>query len=75
MNNLVVTGSKVEFLSPIRVGEDIEFNAITKNVNNIKKEVDVVGKYLDIEVFKGTFFILALPRNPLKIDVTKRFND
>ncbi|EJF07385.1 uncharacterized protein, possibly involved in aromatic compounds catabolism [Thiovulum sp. ES] len=64
-----VIGSIVNFLSPVREGDVIEFEATTEQKNGKKRVVDIVGRIGDIKVFVGEFTVAIMERHILSVDL------
>jgi acyl-coenzyme A thioesterase PaaI-like protein len=64
-----VIASQVNFLTPVREGDLIEFEAHTEQQNGKKRIVDIVGKIGDVKVFIGEFTVAVMERHILSVDL------
>lgn len=64
---LISVASKVNFLSPVKIGDIIDFEANALFSESKKQDVKVIGCVNDIRVFEGTFSIIILEDHILKI--------
>jgi acyl-coenzyme A thioesterase PaaI-like protein len=64
-----VIGSIVNFLSPVREGDIIEFEAKTEQRNGKKRVVDIIGRIGDVKVFVGEFTVAVMERHILSVDL------
>jgi acyl-coenzyme A thioesterase PaaI-like protein len=69
--NVVLIGSQTSFYSPVKVGDEIVFEASSKYNDSRKREVVVTGKVHDIKVFSGIFEAIILEKHILKMNMTK----
>lgn len=67
--NTVIIGSKVSFLAPAKVGDNIEYEARVKFEDLRKREINIVGKINDIKVFQGTFYAVVLDKHIFKTKI------
>ena len=67
--NVVLASSNSSFLSPVRVGDQVVFEANVRHKDGRKREVRVVGKVLDIKVFEATLKTVVLDKHVLKLDL------
>ena len=65
--NSVLVVSKTNFLSPIAVGEDVYFEATSRQKDTRKRNVMVIGYLNNIKFFEGEFIILVLEHHPLSL--------
>lgn len=63
----ISVASKVNFLSPVRVGDFIDFEANAFFSESKKQDVRVVGSVNEVRVFEGTFSIILLEDHILRI--------
>ena len=66
---VVLSGATTSFLSPVRAGDNVIFEAKVRHKDGRKREVDVVGRVLDIKVFEGLFKTVVLDKHVLNIDL------
>ena len=55
------------YLSPIRMDEELVFEAIVRHTDGRKREVDVTGHFNDIKVYESRMTITITEYHPLKI--------
>jgi len=67
--NVVLASSSSNFLSPVRVGDEVVFEANVRHKDGRKREVKVVGSVLDIKVFEATLKTVVLEKHVLKLDL------
>ena len=67
--NVVLSAATTNFLSPVRVGDQVVFEGRVRHKEGRKREVDVTGSVLDIKVFEATFKTVVLERHVLKLDL------
>lgn len=60
--NVVLGSAEVRFLSPVRVGQVIDFEAEVQDTEGRKHKVSVAGMVEDAAVFRGTFACYVLDR-------------
>lgn len=63
---MTVIASRVSYLAPLLVGENVEFEATARFEESRKREVHVVGMVHEIKIFDGVFQILILEDHILK---------
>ncbi len=69
--NVVLVSSECRFLSPVKVGDRIVFEAKELYKEARKRNVHVVGFFEDIKVFEGEFMAVVLERHVLKLKLVK----
>lgn len=67
--NVVLSGSTTSFLSPVRVGDQVVFEAKVRHKDGRKRDVNVIGSISDIKVFEATFKTVILDKHVLKLDL------
>lgn len=67
--NVVLASSSSSFLSPVRVGDEVVFEANVRHKDGRKREVKVIGSVLDIKVFEATLKTVVLEKHVLKLDL------
>jgi len=67
--NVVLASSSSSFLSPVRVGDEVVFEATVRHKDGRKREVKVVGSVLEIKVFEATLKTVVLDKHILKLDL------
>ncbi|MDH5464410.1 MAG: hypothetical protein OEW60_02215 [Thiovulaceae bacterium] len=65
-NGMIMTVDAA-YLAPIRMEEEIIFDATVRHTDGRKREVDVVGKFNDIKVYESRITITITEYHPLKI--------
>lgn len=73
-SKVVLVAANCEFLSPVRVGDEVVFTARVRHKDGRKREVQVIGKMLDIKVFKATMKTVILEKHVLKLDLMNASN-
>jgi acyl-coenzyme A thioesterase PaaI-like protein len=68
---VVLVGSQTSFYAPVKVGDEILFEAESKYNESRKREVMVVGKVNEIKIFSGVFDAVILDRHVLKMSIKK----
>ncbi|RUM45728.1 MAG: PaaI family thioesterase [Hydrogenimonas sp.] len=69
--NVVLVNSECRFLSPVKVGERIIFEARALTQEGRKRQVHVVGKFEEIKVFEGHFLTVILDAHVLELKLLK----
>jgi acyl-CoA thioesterase len=69
--NVVLVSSDCRFLSPVKVGDRIVFEANELYKEARKRNIHVVGYFEDIKVFEGEFMAVVLERHVLKLKLVK----
>ena len=67
--NVVLASCQSDFLSPVRVGDEVVFEANVRHKDGRKREVKVIGSVLDIKVFEATMKTVVLEKHVLKLDL------
>ena len=67
--NVVLSAVNADFLSPVRVGDEVVFEAKVRHKDGRKREVQVTGSVLDIKVFQATMKTVVLEKHVLKLDL------
>ena len=65
--NVVLVASETTFLSPVKLGDVVDFTAKVRHKDGRKRNVHVVGHVLDIKVFEGEFKTVITERHVLKL--------
>lgn len=65
--NVVLAGSDCQFLSPVKLGDQVNFVARVRHKEGRKRNVHVEGFVYDIKVFEGEFKTVVLERHILKL--------
>lgn len=73
--NVVLVASDCQFLSPVKMGDEVNFVAKVRHKEGRKRNVHVVGKVLDIKVFEGEFKTVITDRHVLKLKLTELDNE
>jgi len=69
--NVVLINSECRFLSPVKVGDTIVFEAKERYHESKKRRIHVVGKFKDIKVFEGNFLAVVLDRHIFKLKLVE----
>lgn len=67
--NVVLVASDAQFLSPVKLGDNIDFVAKVRQKEGRKRNVNVIGSVLDIKVFEGVFKTVITERHVLKLQL------
>jgi len=67
----VLAVSKVNFLSPLKIGEHAVFEAFSPHKDLRKQNVRVVGYLHGIKFFEGEFVVIILEHHPLSLKLLK----
>ncbi|WP_187646805.1 hotdog domain-containing protein [Nitrosophilus labii] len=62
---VVLTGADVKFLAPVKIGQEVLFEANVIENDGKKSKVEVVGRVGEKEVFKGIFKTYTLDKHVL----------
>lgn len=65
--NVVLVGSDCQFLSPVKMGDEVNFVARVRHKEGRKRNVHVEAFVLDIKVFEGEFKTVVTERHVLKL--------
>ena len=65
--NVVLVGSECQFLSPVKLHDEVNFVAKVRHKDGRKRNVHVEGHVLDIKVFEGEFKTVITDRHVLKL--------
>jgi acyl-CoA thioesterase len=65
--NVVLVASDCQFLSPVKYGDIVNFEAKVRHKEGRKRNVHVVGYVHDIKVFEGEFKTVVTERHVLKL--------
>ena len=65
--NVVLVGSECQFLSPVKLRNEVKFIARVRHKEGRKRNVHVEGFVLDIKVFEGEFKTIVTERHVLKL--------
>ncbi len=69
--NVVLVSSECRFLSPVKVGDRVVFEAKELYKESRKRKIHVIGYFEDIKVFEGDFMAVVLERHVLKLKLLK----
>ena len=69
--NVVLVSSECRFLSPVKVGDVVIFEAKELYREARKRNIHVIGYFEDIKVFEGEFMAVVLERHVLKLKLVK----
>ncbi len=65
--NVVLVGSECQFLSPVKLYDEVHFIAKVRHREGRKRNVHVEAHVLDIKVFEGEFKTVITDRHVLKL--------
>ncbi|NCO01537.1 MAG: PaaI family thioesterase [Epsilonproteobacteria bacterium] len=65
--NVVLVGSECQFLSPVKLRDDVNFVAKVRHKEGRKRNVHVTGHVFHIKVFEGEFKTVITERHVLKL--------
>jgi len=69
--NVVLASVKSTFLSPVRVGDEVHFEAKLRHKDGRKRLVSVRGFVLEVKVFEGEFSTVITDRHVLQLKLLK----
>lgn len=72
--NVVLVGSDCQFLSPVKIGSEVNFVARVRHKEGRKRNVHVEGFVLDIKVFEGEFKTVVTERHVLRLKLLEDIN-
>ncbi len=67
--NVVLVGSDCQFLSPVKLGDEVNIIARVRHKEGKKRNVHVESYVLDIKVFEGEFKTVITDRHVLKLSL------
>ncbi len=67
--NVVLSACSADFLSPVRVGDEVVFEADVRYKDGRKREVHVIGSVLEIKVFEAILKTVVLEKHVLKLNL------
>lgn len=67
--NVVLAGSQCQFLAPVRVGDEVLFEAKVRHKEGRKRNVIVTAYAYDIKVFEAEFKTVVTERHVLKLSL------
>ncbi|MDP1785655.1 MAG: hotdog domain-containing protein [Sulfuricurvum sp.] len=73
--NVILASCNCLFLSPVRVGDQVTFEAEEHQKEGRKRTVNVKGYVYDIKVFEGEFKTVITDRHVLRLDLLKNTED
>ncbi|MBD3796665.1 MAG: PaaI family thioesterase [Campylobacterales bacterium] len=65
--NVVLVASDCQFLSPVKLHDEVNFTARVRHKEGRKRNVNVVGYVLDVKVFEGEFKTVITEKHVLKL--------
>lgn len=65
--NVVLVGSDCQFLSPVKLHDEVNFVARVRHKEGRKRNVHVVANVLDVKVFEGEFKTVITEKHVLKL--------
>lgn len=73
--NVVLASCNCLFLSPVRVGDQVRFEAEEHQKEGRKRTVNVKGYVYEIKVFEGEFKTIITDRHVLRMDLLKNIDE
>jgi len=73
--NVVLVAADVQFLSPVKIHDEVIFKAKVRHKDGRKRNIHVEGFVFDIKVFEGEFKTVVTERHVLKLQLTKDENE
>ncbi|HEX5711321.1 MAG TPA: hotdog domain-containing protein [Sulfuricurvum sp.] len=73
--NVVLASSNCLFLSPVRIGDKVTFEAREHQKDGRKRTVSVKGYVHEIKVFEGEFKTVITERHVLRLDLLKNIDE
>jgi len=73
--NVVLVAADIQFLSPVKVHDEVVFKAKVRHKEGRKRNVHVEGFVFDIKVFEGELKTVVTERHVLKLQLTKDENE
>ena len=73
--NVVLASSSCLFLSPVRIGDIVTFDAIEHQKEGRKRTVSVKGYVHEVKVFEGEFKTVITERHVLRLDLLKNIEE
>jgi len=70
--NVVLVASDCQFLSPVKLHDEVNFVARVRHTEGRKRNVYVTGYVLEIKVFEGEFKTVITERHVLKLKLTDK---
>ncbi|MEA3374525.1 MAG: hotdog domain-containing protein [Campylobacterota bacterium] len=67
--NVVLSGCECQFLAPVRVGDEVTFEAKVRHKEGRKRNVVVTAYAYDIKVFESEFKTVVTERHVLKLSL------
>ncbi len=67
--NVVLASSSIQFLAPVRVGDEVKFEAKVRHKEGRKRNVRVMGYSKGIKVFEGEFKTVVTDRHVLRLNL------
>ena len=68
--NAMMMHNDATYLSPVRMDEEIVFDAKVRHTDGRKREVDVIGHFKEIKVYESRMTITITEYHPLKIKLS-----
>jgi len=73
--NVVLVASECQFLSPVKLHDEVNFVARVRHKEGRKRNVNVVGYVHDIKVFDGEFKTVILEKHILRLKLLDEKDD
>lgn len=69
--NVVLVASECQFLSPVKLYDEVSFVAKLRHKEGRKRNVSVVAHVFDVKVFEGEFKTVITEKHVLKLKLTE----
>ena len=66
---VILSGAVSKFLSPVRVGDTVVFEAKTRHADGRRRDVNVIGYVFEVKVFEATLKTVILENHVLSLDL------
>ena len=66
---VILSAAQTDFYAPVKVGDEVVFEAKSRYNDSRKRIVDIVGSVNEIKVFEGSFDAVVLDRHILKDNI------
>jgi len=73
--NVILASCSCMFFSPVRIGDQVRFEAEEHQKEGRKRTVNVKGYVYDIKVFEGEFKTIITDRHVLRLDLLKNTDE
>lgn len=73
--NVVLAGAECQFLAPVRVGDEVIFEARVRHSEARKRNVTVTGFSHDVKIFRAEFKTVVTEKHVLKLSLLHEVED